>query len=118
MEPNPLNEDWLQITDPEAARVLVDPEERRFLVPFIRGELSLSQAAQAPGLKLNTMHFPDGQGPAARARRVVAALRGERNLWRAELSVALRFDTRRPAFAPQPWLKTTPSSAMASRTGR
>ena len=45
------------VTDPEAASVLTDFAELRFLLPFIFEELSLTEAARTLGLKLNTLHY-------------------------------------------------------------
>ena len=45
------------VTTAEAARVLADPAERRFLNPFIRGDRTLSEAAGEVGLRLNAMHY-------------------------------------------------------------
>ena len=60
MEDTSLNEtvagETVVVSDPEAARVLTDLTELRFLIPFLM-KLTLSEAAQALGLKLNTMHY-------------------------------------------------------------
>lgn len=51
MKPQFLKKTWHVVDDADAARVLVDPEKQRFLLPFIREELSLSEAARL--LKVN-----------------------------------------------------------------
>ena len=60
MEDTSLNkptDETVVVTNSEAARVLADPTERRFLNPFMRGERTLSEAAAEVGLKLNAMHY-------------------------------------------------------------
>lgn len=59
MEDAPLKKtsQTLFVTDPEAARILAHPAERRFLEPFMRGDKTMSEAASKVGLKLNTMHY-------------------------------------------------------------
>lgn len=47
----------LEVRDPKAAQVLTDLSRLRFLIPFITSELTLSEAAERLGLKLNTMHY-------------------------------------------------------------
>ena len=62
MEDTFLNETrW--VTDPQAARILTDLGELRSLLPFFFKEITLTEAASALGLKLNTMHY--------RARRLI-----------------------------------------------
>ena len=56
MEDAFLNEThW--VTDPEAAQILTDLGELRSLLPFFFKEITLTEAASALGLKLNTMHY-------------------------------------------------------------
>ena len=51
MEPQVLKKTWYVIEDTDAARVLADVEKRRYLLPFIREELSLSEAARRLDVK-------------------------------------------------------------------
>ena len=51
MESQDLKKTWYVIEDTDAARVLADVEKRRYLLPFIREELSLSEAARRLDVK-------------------------------------------------------------------
>ena len=51
MESQGLKKTWYVIEDPDAASVLADVEQRRYLLPFIREELSLSEAARRLNVK-------------------------------------------------------------------
>lgn len=50
-----------KVVNPKAAELLTDWRQRRFLEPFIRGPTSMSEAAEALGVKLNAMHYRVGQ---------------------------------------------------------
>ena len=47
----------LEVTDPEAAKVLIAEQKNRFLEPFMIGEKTLKDAAEVLGVKLNTLHY-------------------------------------------------------------
>lgn len=57
MESKFLKKTWHVVLDADAARVLVDPEKQRFLLPFIREELSLSEAAHRLKVKPNALLY-------------------------------------------------------------
>ena len=63
MEETSLNK-TVVITNAETAQALADLSELRSLLPFFFNELTLSEAAEVLGLKLNTMHY--------RAKRLVS----------------------------------------------
>jgi DNA-binding Lrp family transcriptional regulator len=50
-----------KVINPKAAELLTDWRQRRFLEAFIPGPTSMSDAAEALGVKLNTMHYRVGQ---------------------------------------------------------
>lgn len=50
-----------KVVNPKAAELLTDWRQRRFLEPFIPGPTSMSEAAEALGVKLNAMHYQVGQ---------------------------------------------------------
>lgn len=50
-----------KVVNPKAAELLTDWRQRRFLEPFIPGPTSMSEAAEALGVKLNAMHYRVGQ---------------------------------------------------------
>ena len=52
-----LNEPWLVVKDKEAANTLIEPAKRRYLEPFMSRDLTLQQAADALGVKPNTMLY-------------------------------------------------------------
>lgn len=56
MEPQ-VSKKWHVINDAEAARVLADPKQQRYLLPFIREELSLSEAARCLGVRPNSLLY-------------------------------------------------------------
>ena len=56
MEETSLNK-TVVITNAETAQALADLSELRSLLPFFFNELTLSEAAEVLGLKLNTMHY-------------------------------------------------------------
>ena len=57
MEPQNLKKTWFVVEDPNAARVLADVEQRRYLLPFMCGELSLSEAARRLDVKPTAMLY-------------------------------------------------------------
>lgn len=57
MKPQLLKKAWRVIEDADAARALADPEEQRYLLPFIREELSLSEAARRLEVKPNALLY-------------------------------------------------------------
>ncbi len=48
---------WHVVEDADAARVLADPKRRRYLLPFILEELSLSEAARRLNVKPNSLLY-------------------------------------------------------------
>lgn len=60
MEPE-KSSDSRKVVHPKAAELLTDWRQRRFLEPFIPGPTSMSEAAEALGVKLNAMHYRVGQ---------------------------------------------------------
>ncbi len=57
MEPQVLKKTWHVVEDADAAQALTDPKEQRYLLPFIREELSLSEAASRLGVKPNALLY-------------------------------------------------------------
>ena len=57
MEPQILKKTWHVINDADAARVLTDSKQQRYLLPFIREELSLSEAARRLAVKPNALLY-------------------------------------------------------------
>ncbi|MEM7734474.1 MAG: helix-turn-helix domain-containing protein [Deinococcota bacterium] len=57
MEPKSLKKLWHVIKNADAAQVLSDPAKQRYLLPFIREELSLSEAAHHLGVKPNALLY-------------------------------------------------------------
>ena len=57
MEQGNFEKGWTYITDPEAARVLADEDELRYLEPFIRREYSLSEAAKKLSVSPSAMLY-------------------------------------------------------------
>ena len=57
MEPQILKKTWAVVKDADAARALADPKRRHYLLPFIREELSLSEAARRLGVKPNSLLY-------------------------------------------------------------
>ena len=52
-----MKKTWHVIEDAEAARALADPKQQHYLLPFIREELSLSEAARRLGVKPNALLY-------------------------------------------------------------
>lgn len=48
---------WLRVDDPEAARVLAEPQARRFLEPFIGRERTVSEVAAEVGVAVSSMLY-------------------------------------------------------------
>lgn len=57
MKPQLLKKTWRVIDDANAAQVLADPKEQRYLLPFLREELSLSEAARRLEVKPNALLY-------------------------------------------------------------
>lgn len=57
MEPQVLKKTWHVIEDADAARALTDSKQQRYLLPFIREELSLSEAARRLEVRPNTLLY-------------------------------------------------------------
>ena len=57
MEQADFNKSWTYITDPEAAKVLAEEDELRYLDPFIRREYSLSEAAKKLSVSPSAMLY-------------------------------------------------------------
>jgi hypothetical protein len=60
----PAEDTWREVSDPRAARALLDPASLRFLRPFLGRERSVAEAAAEIGAPLDTMLY--------RARRLEA----------------------------------------------
>ena len=52
-----MKKTWHVVEDADAAQALTDPKEQRYLLPFIREELSLSEAASRLGVKPNALLY-------------------------------------------------------------
>ena len=48
---------WMRVDDPEAALWLADPERRRWLVPFVRGERTLAEVARELDVPVNAVLY-------------------------------------------------------------
>ena len=57
MEQDNFEKSWTHITNPEAAKVLSEEDELRYLEPFIRGEYSLSEAAKKLSVSPSAMLY-------------------------------------------------------------
>ena len=57
MESQDLKKAWYVIEDTGAARVLADSKQQRYLLPFIREELSLSEAARRLEVRPNALLY-------------------------------------------------------------
>lgn len=57
MESQVLKKTWYVIQNGDAARALTDPKQQRYLLPFIREELSLSEAARRLEVKPNALLY-------------------------------------------------------------
>jgi hypothetical protein len=57
MKPQSLKKLWHVVKNTDAAQVLSEPVKQRYLLPFIREELSLSEAARQLGVKPNAMLY-------------------------------------------------------------
>lgn len=52
-----LKRDWLVIDDEKIADTLTDPDKYAYLVPFMRGERTLTEAAHDLGMKPNALFY-------------------------------------------------------------
>ncbi len=57
MKPEVLKKTWHVVENADAARALTDPKAQRYLLPFIREELSLSEAARRLSVKPNALLY-------------------------------------------------------------
>lgn len=48
---------WLQVESPEAARILIDLGELRYLEPFLGRERTVKEAADALGVRIDDLYF-------------------------------------------------------------